>query len=75
MPSILWYAQNSQCVQNSILFCGKHSFSQFFDKFLEVMEYRIYYMLSLKCEQSYFKKLRLGHKFSQFVYTFQIGIF
>ena len=39
-------------------------------------------MLSVKCEQPYFQpilfstaKLRLGHRFSQFINKFKIGIF
>ena len=74
-----WYIQNFQCVQNSILPNGKHIFPHSLAN-----SYISFIMLSLKCEQPYviyilcklhhFQQLKLGHKFSQFIHRFKIGI-
>ena len=67
----MWYTQNSQCIQNSIFPSGKHIFPISLILKLEIMEDLIHYMLSFKCEQSYFMKitylnLKSEHKSSQF---------
>ena len=78
IPKVLRYSQNSQCVQNSI-FPSENMFFPILWKILklEVMEYLIHYILSLKWEIILFSavKHRLGNRFSQFLHRFKIGIF
>ena len=55
MSKILRYAQNFKCVQLSVFPSGKHIFPILWQILkLEIMEYLIHYMLSLKCEHLYF---------------------
>ena len=76
MPKILLYAQNSQCVRNSIFPNGKHIFPILWKilKF-EVMEYLIPHVKFEMLVLNSTVKLKLGPKFFQFIYRFKTVFF
>ena len=76
MPKILLYAQNSQCVRNSIFPNGKYIFPTLWKilKF-EVMEYLIPYVKFEMLILNSTVKLKLGPKFFQFIYRFKTVFF
>ena len=79
---ILIYVQNKQWVQNSIFPNEKHLI-QFIDKFLKFEEVEYLNHVKFEIYPVFYKfpslfsavELKLGHKFSQFIYRFKIGTF
>ena len=74
--------QGLSLAKNSVVYTEFPMYSKFISLILklEVTKDLIHYVLSFKCEETYFMKItylnfKSEHKFSQFLHRFKIGIF